>query len=166
MQNIMRQILVIACLIFALMGSSFAASSIPAVQDSKIVSASDIPLMVGIMKDLRIEAEQVEGEPDFNWTQNEMDLTLTSLWSNPEAEGPYDEIMLSARWAAGDVSEESLSNWNAASRWGRLYLAEGELVFESDLHLMGGVTVKSIKGFITRFMERAEATREEMEAQG
>ncbi len=166
MQNIMRQILVIACLIFALMGSSFAATSVPAVQDSKIVSASDIPLMVGIMKDLRIEAEQVEGEPDFNWSQNGMDYTLTSLWSNPEAEGPYDEIMLSARWAAGDVSDEFLSNWNAASRWGRLYAVEGELVFESDLHLTGGVTVKSIKGFINRFLERAQAVKDEVEAAG
>lgn len=166
MQNIMRQILVIACLIFALMGSSFAASSIPAVQDSKVVSAVDIPLMVGVMKDLRLEAEQVEGEPDFNWSQNGMDYTLTSLWSNPENDGPYDEIMLSARWAAGDVSEEFLSNWNAASRWGRLYSVEGELVFESDLHLTGGVTVKSIKGFINRFLERAQAVKDEVEAAG
>lgn len=166
MQNIMRQILVIACLIFALMGSSFAATSVPAVQDSKVVSAVDIPLMVGVMKDLRLEAEQVEGEPDFNWSQNGMDYTLTSLWSNPENDGPYDEIMLSARWAAGDVSDEFLSNWNAASRWGRLYTVEGELVFESDLHLAGGVTVKSIKGFINRFLERAQAVKDEVEAAG
>lgn len=118
------------------------------------------------MKDLRLEAEQIEGEPDFNWSQNGMDYTLTSLWSNPENDGPYDEIMLSARWAAGDVSDEFLSNWNAASRWGRLYSVEGELVFESDLHLMGGVTIKSIKGFINRFLERAQAVKDEVEAAG
>jgi len=64
------------------------------------------------------------------------------------------------------VSDEFLSNWNAASRWGRLYAVEGELVFESDLHLTGGVTVKSIKGFINRFLERAQAVKDEVEAAG
>lgn len=71
-------------------------------------------------------------------------------------EGQFTSVMFQAQLRTDAISMADANAWNTASRFGRMYVVEGDVFIEVDYSLEAGVPLETLVAWLGRFIETVE----------
>jgi len=75
-------------------------------------------------------------------------------------EGQFTSVMFQAQLRTDAISVADANAWNTASRFGRMYVVEGDVFVEVDYSLEAGVPMETLVAWLGRFIETVEQAKE------
>lgn len=74
-------------------------------------------------------------------------------------EGQFTSVMFQAQLRTDAISMADANAWNTASRFGRMYVVEGDVFIEVDYSLEAGVPMETLVAWLGRFIETVEQAK-------